>query len=338
MFVQVAVPVAVAVVVIAYKALKPPPPKICGTPGGPPVTSPRIKLKDGRYLAYREAGVSKDEAAYKIVFIHGFNSSKFQSLPVSQGIVEELKLYFLYFDRAGYGESDPNPKRSVKSEAFDIQELADALQLGSRFYVIGTSLGGYAAWSCLYYIPHRLAGMALVVPFIHYWWPKIPRELSRRVIRMLPDVSDRWTFRVAHYVPWLFYWWMTQKWFPTLSFLSGGPSVFTQSDLKILKKLSKDPQKTQQGVYESLYRDIMVGYASWEFGPLDVRNPFPDNNGKGRVHLWQGYEDKIIPDEMNRYITKQVPWIKYHEVFDGGHLFIFEQHKCDLVIKALVLG
>ena len=56
-------------------------------------------------------------------------------------------MYLLSYDRAGYGESDPNPKRSVKSEAFDIQELADQLEIGPRFYVIGISMGTYAAWS-----------------------------------------------------------------------------------------------------------------------------------------------------------------------------------------------
>ena len=72
-----------------------------------------------------------------------------------QELIEELQIYFLFFDRAGYGESDPNPKRSVKSEAFDIQELADKLHIGSRFYVIGLSIGTNAVWSCLKYIPHR---------------------------------------------------------------------------------------------------------------------------------------------------------------------------------------
>lgn len=66
-----------------------------------------------------------------------------------------MGIYFVAFDRAGYGESDPNPKRSVKSEAFDIQELADQLELGSKFYVIGISMGTYSVWSTLKYIPHR---------------------------------------------------------------------------------------------------------------------------------------------------------------------------------------
>jgi len=72
-----------------------------------------------------------------------------------QELVEELGIYLLAFDRAGYGESDPNPRRDVKSEALDIEELADQLELGQKFYVLGTSMGGYSVWGCLQYIPHR---------------------------------------------------------------------------------------------------------------------------------------------------------------------------------------
>jgi hypothetical protein len=64
--------------------LRPPPPKLCGSPGGPPLTSPRIKLRDGRYLAYREDGVQKDKARYKIITVHAFDSTKDFPLPVSK--------------------------------------------------------------------------------------------------------------------------------------------------------------------------------------------------------------------------------------------------------------
>jgi hypothetical protein len=80
--------ITVAVVVIlagwTYMAIKPPPPKICGSINGPPVTSPRVKLSDGRHLAYREFGFPKDEARYKIIVVHGYGSSKDTHLPVSQ--------------------------------------------------------------------------------------------------------------------------------------------------------------------------------------------------------------------------------------------------------------
>jgi pimeloyl-ACP methyl ester carboxylesterase len=72
-----------------------------------------------------------------------------------QELVEELGLYTVSFDRPGYGESDPDPKRSAKSLALDIEELADQLGLGSKFYVIGYSMGGQVVWGCLKYIPHR---------------------------------------------------------------------------------------------------------------------------------------------------------------------------------------
>ncbi|KAL8512692.1 hypothetical protein ACS0TY_018984 [Phlomoides rotata] len=52
-----------------YQAARPPPPKTFPVTV---VTTPRIQLKDGRYLAYKELGVPKDKAKHKIVFVHGF--------------------------------------------------------------------------------------------------------------------------------------------------------------------------------------------------------------------------------------------------------------------------
>lgn len=74
---------------------------------------------------------------------------------IYQEVIEDLGVYIVSYDRAGYGESDPNPNRTVKSDALDIEELADQLGVGSKFYVIGYSMGGYPIWGCLKYIPHR---------------------------------------------------------------------------------------------------------------------------------------------------------------------------------------
>lgn len=72
-----------------------------------------------------------------------------------QELIEKLGIHFVSFDRPGYGESDPDPNRTMKSIALDIEELADQLKLGPNFYVIGTSMGGQVVWGCLKYIPHR---------------------------------------------------------------------------------------------------------------------------------------------------------------------------------------
>lgn len=47
--------------------------------------------------------------------------------------MNEFQTYSLSYDRAGYGDSDPNPKRLVISEAVEIEELADKLELGPKF-------------------------------------------------------------------------------------------------------------------------------------------------------------------------------------------------------------
>lgn len=64
-------------------------------------------------------------------------------------------MYIVSFDRPGYGESDPDPNRTVKSLALDVEELADKLGMGAKFYVMGFSMGGQAVWGCLKFIPHR---------------------------------------------------------------------------------------------------------------------------------------------------------------------------------------
>ncbi|KAE8009664.1 hypothetical protein FH972_006088 [Carpinus fangiana] len=278
MIAPIAVALAVGFLGWAYQALKPPPPKICGSPDGPPITSPRVKLSDGRHLAYRESGVPKEEAKYKIIVVHGFDSSKDLALPVPQELIEELKIYIMFFNRAGYGDSEPYPSHSMKSEAFDIQELADQLQIGSKFYVIGISMGAYPIWSCLKSI-----------------------TICETAFRMMQGVKT-----------------------------GNSSAVNTHLCFWIQEKIK------QQGVYESLHQDILACYGKWEFDLLDINNPFPNN--EGTAHIWQGYADKIIPFKLNRYISEKLPWIRHHEVTDGGHLMIFKSETCEAILGALLLG
>jgi hypothetical protein len=73
-----------AVANLFYKAVEPPPTKLCGTEGGPSITAPRLQLRDGRYLAYCESGVPKEKARIKIVFVHGFTGSRNDTLRASE--------------------------------------------------------------------------------------------------------------------------------------------------------------------------------------------------------------------------------------------------------------
>lgn len=62
---------------------------------------------------------------------------------------------------------------------------------------------------------------------------------------MLPQ-SDQWTFRVAHHAPWLFYWWMTQKWFPSLTL--GNFEMLSADDVEIIKSLPEGSNTGQVAI------------------------------------------------------------------------------------------
>lgn len=92
--------------------------------------------------------------------------------------------------------------------------------------------------------------------------------------------------------------------------------------------------RRQQGEFESLHRDVMVGFGKWEFSPMDLKNPFVQNEGS--VHLWQGDEDQMVSVTLQRYIASQLPWIHYHEVPGAGHFFAYADGMADSIIQALL--
>lgn len=300
--------------------------------------SAKIRLGDGRIICYRESGVSKNKSCYKIIIVHGFGSSKDMNFMASQELLDELGIYLVIFDRAGYGESDPNPKRSLKSEASDIEELADQLQLGSKFYIIGVSVGCYPTWTCLKHLPHRLAGAALIVPYINYKWPSLPDDLTKEDYR---KKLSRWMLFVARYTPGILHWWFTQNLFPSSTVFDRNPKFFSPKDMEVLKntpgyQLFSKSKIGKRRVFDSLRNDFIVAFGKWDFDPLELQNPYGE---KGKcIHIWQGYEDKVVPCEIQRYIAKRLSWISYHEVPDGGHLLVYDSAVCDAVLRSLLLG
>lgn len=89
-------------------------------------------------------------------------------------------------------------------------------------------------------------------------------------------------------------------------------------------------------VFDSLRRDFIVAFGKWDFDPLDLSDPYPEK--EARVHIWQGYEDKVVPFQLQRYVSEKLPWIRYHEVPDGGHLLVYDDAVCEAILRSLLLG
>ncbi|WZZ11463.1 hypothetical protein YC2023_097384 [Brassica napus] len=309
--------------------------------------SKRVKLSDGRFLAYRESGVPKEEAKYKIILVHGFGSSKDMNFSaskkpdldfVSQELIQELGVYLLFYDRSGYGESDSNSKRSLKSEVNDIVELADQLEIGPKFYLIGLSMGSYPTWGCLKHIPHTLSGVAFVAPVVNYWWPSLPKNLIKENYM---GGLIRWGLRISKLAPGLLHWLVifTQKVLAsTSSVLESKQVYFSSHDMEVLKRTTGFPMFTKEklrerDVFDTLRDDFMACFGQWDFEPADLRITQESN-----VHIWHGKEDKVVPFQLQRCVLQKQPLINYHEIPQGGHLIVHYDGTCDAILRALLLG
>lgn len=83
---------------------------------------------------------------------------------------------------------------------------------------------------------NRLAGAALIAPVVNYWWSGFPANLSHEAYKkQLP--ADQWAVRVAHYAPWLTYWWNTQKLFPPSNLIACGLDLLSPPDKLLMPKI-----------------------------------------------------------------------------------------------------
>ena len=89
-------------------------------------------------------------------------------------------------------------------------------------------------------------------------------------------------------------------------------------------------------MFDNLRQDFMVGLGKWEFDPLTLKDPLPEDEGS--VHLWAGFEDRVVPVELQRFVMEKLPWIKYHEIPHGGHLIVYDSEVCERILRALLLN
>ncbi|MFI6317015.1 alpha/beta fold hydrolase [Nonomuraea sp. NPDC050556] len=115
-------------------------------------------MPDGRRLHY----VSRGAGELVVVFESGLGGTRLDWGLVLDGVAVHTRA--VAYDRAGLGRSDPDPsRRDVARLAEDLGHLLDGLG-GSRFVLVGHSLGGPIIRACAALRPERIAGLVLVDP------------------------------------------------------------------------------------------------------------------------------------------------------------------------------
>eukprot|EP00850_Spirogloea_muscicola_P011039 SM000067S20316 [mRNA] locus=s67:352654:358773:+ [translate_table: standard] len=284
-----------------------------------------------------ELGVPAAAARATLLFLHPLEGSRLAALfHGSEALLSELRLRVVAYDRPGCGQSDPDPGRTLASEAALVAELADALDLGPQFYVLGWSVGGAVAWSILRHLPERLAGAALVSPIGSYWWRTMTNDEAAWVWGSLLH-KDRLTLLIARHAPALLARWLSQRLVP-LGRIGGPPEAppSTAGEAFAEASVADRAEGLRQGVAWSSGRDLAAAAADWGFDPSEVGDLHDTGKLTDNVHLWAGGADQTAPLPLHRYIFRVLPWLRYHELPMDGHLFAASPARLRLVLEELV--
>jgi pimeloyl-ACP methyl ester carboxylesterase len=268
-----------------------------------------VHTPDGRALSYLEVG---DPSGPLVLHNHGGPSSRLEALLLAD-CASANRIRLVCVDRPGMGQSDPQQHRSYSGWADDLTAVADALGYHD-FGVTGWSEGGPWALAAAAYIdPARLRHVSSIAPGSYgaFGDNSAAQHLSK-VDALGGSLALHFTpgFRLMYAVLGI-----SARRFPT-SFLKQLRGTVSDYDRQILLR----PQVA--GGFAAacaecfahgsagLVRDAELLYRRWAFDVRRIERP---------VHIWQGLDDRLVPDPINEAVADAMPGAVWHPVAGAGH-------------------
>lgn len=287
-----------------------------------------VPTQDGRRLTYLEVG---DPNGPLVIHNHGGPSSRFEARLLASS-ASKNRLRLICVDRPGMGQSSPQKTRTYSGWADDLTTIADALGY-HEFGVTGWSEGGPWALAAAAYIdPLRLRHVSSIAPgsygaFGDNWaaeyLSKIDALGGSLALRFKPG------FRLMYATLG-----MTAKHFRG-SFAKQLQNGLNDYDRQIL--LQPDVATPFGDACaecfahgsDGLVRDAELLYRSWAFDVTAIERP---------VHMWQGTDDRLVPDPINKTVADRMPGSVWHPVEGAGHFVAVGAGNEILAIAAEELG
>lgn len=268
-----------------------------------------VRTRDGRTLAYVEVG---DPHGRLVLHNHGGPSSRLEARLFAASAATH-RVRFVCADRPGIGQSSPQASRTYADWADDLTTLADALG-HHEFGVTGWSEGGpWALAAAAYLDPARLRHVSSIAggsygTFGDAWAAK---HLSK--------ADALGGFLALHFEPGF-----------RLMYAAIGLTAehFRGTYVKQLRKAVNDYDRAVLGRpgfeaafcdasaecfaqgSDGLVRDSQLLYRHWAFDVGAIER---------RVHMWQGLDDSLVPDAINREVADHMPGAVWHPVEGAGH-------------------
>ncbi|MBI3781996.1 MAG: alpha/beta hydrolase [Deltaproteobacteria bacterium] len=267
----------------------------------------RIRLRDGRILAYAEYG---DPYGLPVVYCHGGLGSRLE-IAFAADTCRRSGVRLLAIDRPGIGASDPQPGRTLVGWPYDVAHLADRLGI-TRCAVLGWSAGGPYALACASRLGRRVARVAIVGGLAPLELPATVAELGMRAERLLLRLAienpgrARILLRMAGYLP------------PRLLRAVLLYDLTSPSDRAVVTGLPAE--SALDGFYEAIrcgvdgaVDDYRVLASSWELGLGDITT---------EVNLWHGQEDNLVPVSHAERLSAHLPNARLIVLPGRGHFLL----------------
>lgn len=272
-------------------------------------TAAHVTTADGRRLSYLEVG---DPAGPLVIHNHGGPSSRLEVLMLAESATKS-RIRLVGVDRPGQGQSSRQKTRTYSGWADDIVTVADAL--GYReFGVTGWSEGGPWALAAAAYIdPDRLLHVSSIAPGSYgAFGDNSAAQYLSKIDALGGTLALRFTpgFRLMYAALGL-----TAKRFPS-SFVKQVRGTLNDYDQQLLLRpdVGKAFGETCAECFahgsDGLVRDAELLYRRWAFDVAAIERP---------VHIWQGLDDKLVPDPINRAVADAMPGSVWHPVDGAGH-------------------
>ena len=269
------------------------------------------RLADGRTLAFCEFG---DPRGDPIFHAHGVPSSRLEGSLLHDSACRH-GFRVISTDRPGIGRSTYLPGRRLLDYPRDVASLADALGL-ERFGVMGSSGGGAHTAVCAYAIPERLTVNLTMCPFTNFAefpapeaWLSGTEAVTWRMARISPVLVFAMCGVMGLAIRGLGE--RYEKWAATAASATEGPdgAVARAYPEKMARMGRVTAEAFAQGG-RGVAVDTMIQYSDWGFRLADI---------PGRIQLFHGTEDGLVPFEFGRYIADHAPHCEFHALAGWGH-------------------
>lgn len=247
-----------------------------------------------------------------LVFHHGTPGSAVWFAHIRRA-ARDVGLRLVNYSRPGYGDSTPQPGRSVADAAADVAALLDFLG-AETFLTMGWSGGGPHALACAALLPDRclaagsLAGVAPYGADGLDWLAGMAKENLDEFNAALAGATVL--------TPQL------EKWAEQLAVVQ--PEHVAESLGGLVPEVDKRALTGEfaEGVAASFRRAVRSGVAGWRDDDLAFTRDwgFDLNAIQRPVAVWQGGQDRMVPFSHGEWLAEHVPGARVHLDPVEGHL------------------